>query len=262
VRYRCGTMRYRLVCLDAGFTTLSPRRTLAESLAELLAEHGHSATEADVRRGWEAAQRWFWEEYNQADNRTWLSDDSITETWRGYHGVMLRELGVTDADGLTERILAGQFSPDSWEPYPDVVPLLEELAPYRARGELQVGIVSDWGSTLREIFVALELDRHLDFVLASAAVGAAKPSPALFRMALERAGARPAEGIMVGDAYRADVLGARSAGMDAVLLDREGDAGPDVEGPVIRSLAELPAILEAGADAHHATSAVDADRSR
>lgn len=252
-------MRYRLICLDAGFTLLSPRQTLAEALVAVLAEHGHKADEAEVRRAWDAANQWFWEDYTRPDNRTWLSDELIRQTWHDYHDVMLRELGVDASTELMERILAGQFAPDTWEPFPDVAPLLETLQPHRERGELRVGVVSDWGSTLRDIFVTLELDRYLDFVLASAAVGAAKPDPAFFRMAIDRAGVRPDQAIMVGDVYRADVLGARSAGMDAVLLDRLGEADGEVTGPIIRTLAELPPILEAGADAFGVVSATDGD---
>ena len=66
----------------------------------------------------------------------------------------------------------------------------------------------------------LGLDRYLDFVLPSGAVGVAKPNPAFFAMALEHAGVAPAEALMVGDSYRADVRGAWSAGMDAVWLNR------------------------------------------
>ena len=52
---------------------------------------------------------------------------------------------------------------------------------------------------------------------------------------------------MVGDSWRADVQGARSAGMAGVLLDR-GDLHGDrrsegVDAPVITSLLELPALL-------------------
>jgi len=39
-----------------------------------------------------------------------------------------------------------------------------------------------------------------------------------------------------------DVLGARAAGLAAVLLDRSGTAPPQ-ESEVIRSLAELPPLL-------------------
>jgi FMN phosphatase YigB (HAD superfamily) len=58
---------------------------------------------------------------------------------------------------------------------------------------------------------------------------------------------------MVGDSYRADVLGAWSAGMDAIWLDRrEGVNITPSDEPVptdvrrIHSLDELPAIVAAG----------------
>jgi FMN phosphatase YigB (HAD superfamily) len=70
----------------------------------------------------------------------------------------------------------------------------------------------------------------------------------------------PAEAIMVGDSYRVDVVAPRALGIDAVLLDREGEAGPDVDGPVIQSLAELLPILEAGTVARAVASATDAGR--
>lgn len=240
-------MRYRLVCLDAGFTLLSPRGTLEEGLTAMLAEHGHEAGEEDLRRAWEAADRWFWDEYHRPNNDTWTRDERITQTWRDFHGVMLRELGVGDeAPAMIERILAAQFAPDAWEAYPDVVPMLEALQPARAEG-LSIGVVSDWESSLREIFAALELDRYFDFVLASGAVGAAKPDPAFFRMALDWAHAEPSQAVMVGDSYRSDVVGARAAGMDAILLDRDGDAAAGDRGqsdaPVVRSLAELPPLV-------------------
>lgn len=232
-------MRYRLLCLDAGFTLLSPRRTLAEALGGVLADHGHAPDEVELQQAWEAADRWFWDEYHRPGNDTWSSDERIHQTWRDYHGLMLRELGLADdASRLVEAVLASQFATDAWEPYPDVRPMLDDVH----TDDLVIGIVSDWSSNLAEIFAGLELDRYLDFILASGAVGVAKPDPAFFRMALERAGVEPHEAVMVGDSYRADVLGARAAGMDAILLDRPGKAGP-ADGPVMRTLLELPAQL-------------------
>ncbi|MGH2427822.1 MAG: HAD family hydrolase [Candidatus Limnocylindria bacterium] len=251
-------MRYRLVCFDAGFTLLSPRRTLADALSGVLTEHGHTLGEEDLRRAWEAADRWFWDEYHRPDNDTWGSDERINQTWRDYHGRIMRELGLGEAaPDVIERILASQFSPDSWEAYPDSVPTLEALQDARRDG-LKIGIVSDWGSTLREIFVALKMDRYVDFVLASAAVGLAKPDPAFFRLALDTAGVSAHEAIMVGDSYRADVEGARAAGMDAVLLDRDASAGPALVAPKIRSLSEMVPIVLA-ASRTDADAAVPAD---
>jgi putative hydrolase of the HAD superfamily len=244
-------MPYRLVCLDAGFTVLSPRRTLADALAGVLEQRGHAVDRGDLHRAWEVADRWFWDEYHRPDNRTWGDDVAIERTWREYHSLMLRELGFADrAHELLDAILDSQFAGEAWELYPDVIPALQEL---RREPGLSIGVISDWGSNLEGILAELGLDRYLDFTLASGAVGLAKPDPALFRMALARADAQPAEGMMVGDSVRADVEGARSAGMDAVLLARpredEGDDHwtPPIEVPpgttVIASLAELPPIV-------------------
>ena len=84
-------------------------------------------------------------------------------------------------------------------------------------------------------------------------MGVAKPNPGFYRLALDEAGVRPEEALMVGDSYRADVHGAWAAGMDAVWLNRhEGmNITPDDE-PLptdvrqIRSLDELPRIVRDG----------------
>ena len=243
-------MGYRLLCLDAGFTLLTPRRTLADALSGVLADDGHAISEEEMRGAWEEADRWFWDEYHRPGNDTWSDDGRIEEYWRHYHSVMLERLGLRTRREVLDRILASQFAADSWEPYADVVPMLEAV---RALGTVRIGVVSDWGSNLRGILAELDLDRFLDFVLPSGAVGVAKPNPAFFRMALDAAGAQPSEALMVGDSYRADVRGAWSAGMDAVWLDRREGANINPSGePIppdvhrIHGLVELPAIVAAG----------------
>ena len=242
-------MSYRLLCLDAGFTLLTPRRTLADALSGVLAADGRDVTEDEMHEAWEEADRWFWDEYHRPDNDTWSDDTRIEAYWRRYHGVMLGRLGIEARNEVLDRILASQFAPDSWEAYPDVEPMLAAVGAMGVR----IGIVSDWGSNLRGILSGLGLDRHFDFVLPSGAVGVAKPNPAFFRMALEAVGAAPDDALMVGDSYRADVRGAWSAGMDAVWLDRHEGISitpPDEPMPTdvrrIHSLEELPAIVREG----------------
>jgi putative hydrolase of the HAD superfamily len=243
-------MAYRLLCLDAGFTLLSPRRTLADALSSVLVEDGRTVTEDEMRAAWEEADRWFWDEYHRPGNDTWSADDRIEAYWRRYHTVMLERLGVQAHRAMLDRILASQFAGDAWEPYPDVVPMLDAV---RALDRVSIGVVSDWGSNLREILAELDLDRYLDFVLPSGAVGLAKPDPAFFRVALDKASVDPADAVMVGDSYRADVVGAWSAGMDAVWLDRrEGVTITPSHEPIpadvrrITGLDEIPAIVASG----------------
>ena len=243
-------MGYRLLCLDAGFTLLSPRRTLADALTGVLAQDGHAIGEKELRDAWEEADRVFWDEYHRPDNDTWSDDSRIDEYWRSYHRLMLTRLGIDAHREMLDRVLASQFAGNAWELYPDVEPMLSEV---RDIGGVAIGIVSDWGSNLRGILAELGLDRYLDFVLPSGAVGVAKPNPAFFRMALEKVGVEAPDALMVGDSYRADVRGAWSAGMDALWLHRdEGTNITPAHEPIpddvrlIRSLDEVPGIVRSG----------------
>ena len=71
MRYRCDAMAYRLLCLDAGFTLLSPRHTLADALSGVLAADGHAISEEELHAAWEQSDRWFWDEYHRPGNDTW-----------------------------------------------------------------------------------------------------------------------------------------------------------------------------------------------
>lgn len=56
-------------------------------------------------------------------------------------------------------------------------------------------------------------------VIDSTVVGAAKPDPRIFEIALERAGATAAATVHVGDALANDVIGARAAGITPIHFD-------------------------------------------
>ena len=76
----------------------------------------------------------------------------------------------------------------------------------------------------------------------------AKPHPRAFLAGCEPLGTDPATTAYVGDRLRTDAVGARDAGLVGVWLDRRGRAREVPEGVVrIRGLAELPALVAAGA---------------
>jgi len=82
------------------------------------------------------------------------------------------------------------------------------------------------------------LRRYLHHVVDSAVVGVEKPDAAIFRHALSLAGAAPDRTLHVGDLYAVDVVGARAAGLHAVLVDPHGD-WPDVDCERVRDVAAL-----------------------
>jgi putative hydrolase of the HAD superfamily len=121
--------------------------------------------------------------------------------------------------------------------FPDVLPALRDL---RARG-LRLVVVSNWDCSLPEWLDRAGIGELVDGSVSSAVVGEAKPAPAVFEAGLRLAGCDAAEALFVGDSVENDVLGARAAGLRAVLVQRAGDPPLGVE--TVCSLGELSAIV-------------------
>jgi putative hydrolase of the HAD superfamily len=93
----------------------------------------------------------------------------------------------------------------------------ESLSRLRAAG-LRLGIVSNSDGRVEQALAASGLRAYFDVVIDSSLVGVEKPDPAIFRAALDALGIGPEEALYVGDLYEVDVVGARAAGIEAVLL--------------------------------------------
>jgi len=91
---------------------------------------------------------------------------------------------------------------------------------------LVAGVVSNSNGSVRSILEQTGLTRDLDFVIDSAIVGVEKPDPRIFAVALEHAKVPADTARYIGDIYSVDVIGARRAGLGAVLLDPKGYWGP------------------------------------
>ena len=151
--------------------------------------------------------------------REQLTGLSREEFWRHFNRHMLETMGVQgDLDLLAEEL--GRHFATLKMVFSCPKPILDTLAELRTRG-YQLGMITNRENLER--FQAqideLGLRPHLDLLVAAGEVGASKPSPAIFRTAVERAGATAEQALHVGDNYWADAEGARGAGLHAALLD-------------------------------------------
>ena len=121
--------------------------------------------------------------------------------------------------------------------FADARPALDALA---AQGR-RLAVVSNWDVSLPPVLARLGLAPRLELVVHSAGVGAAKPDPRPFLVALERLGLPADACVHVGDDPRTDGEGAAAAGLDAIIVDRDGRGGA---GARVGSLSELPGLLE------------------
>jgi putative hydrolase of the HAD superfamily len=123
-------------------------------------------------------------------------------------------------------------------PHPSVDRVLEEL---RRQG-VKLAVVSNSDGRLEELLDRFALCRYFDAILDSTVEGVEKPDPEIFRIAAERVGAAPQRAVHVGDLYWVDVVGARAAGVEPVLIDPAG-LWPQSDCVKIRDLTAVPELV-------------------
>ena len=204
----------RVVFFDAGNTLI---RMDLDAIAAALARHGVVATSAEVQRAeWRARVRL------DATFQTGGSTEH-PDTGDRYLAFVLDELGVVQRPATVAALIAWRrtYNPPNglWTV---LEPQAEAALTLTRRAGLAAAVISNSNGTIAAILDTLGLGRHLDFVIDSSRVGVEKPDPRIFRIALERARLRPEQAAYIGDLYSIDVLGARAAGLRAVLMDPGG----------------------------------------
>jgi putative hydrolase of the HAD superfamily len=119
----------------------------------------------------------------------------------------------------------------------------EALARLKAAG-LRLGVVSNSEGKVAEALEAARLRDYFDVVVDSGLIGIEKPDPRIFEAALDVLGLEPEEALYVGDLYDIDIVGARAAGIEAVLLVGSGDPGRDCR--TVASIHDLADMLLSG----------------
>jgi len=100
--------------------------------------------------------------------------------------------------------------------FPDVVETLTALS--RA---YTLGVITNGFAASERRLTTLGLDKLFCTLITSEAIGVPKPQPAMFLHALSIVDCRPEEFVYVGDDYSTDIVGAKSAGVRAVLFNHK-----------------------------------------
>ena len=169
--------------------------------------------------------------------------DTISKQLEGCCAI-LRKLGVHEhVEQIAWEVLQYEhalFSRNNATLYEDVLPTLDQLR----QMDLKLGIISNWDTPLHAMVEELGLAPYFDVVVAShdQRVRSAKPDAAIFEYALNAVEVSPGEAVHVGDSFEADIMGAHTAGIRAILLDRDGTQTGQWE-ETIQTLHALPDLL-------------------
>jgi HAD superfamily hydrolase (TIGR01509 family) len=211
----------RFIFFDVGNTLLFPNRS--RILAPLAAKT-HPTIEA-----WQALERRTKHEFDQG-----LITARIDHGfWWTFHTYLLNELNAFD-EGVRDALVANTQNSANWD---QILPGTRE-ALERIRERYSIAVISNADGRIDAVLGRCGICDCFAGITDSGNVGHEKPHPAIFSAALQQMKADPAESLYVGDVYSVDYVGARNAGMDAVLFDVAG-AYRDGEFPRVESLAEL-----------------------
>jgi putative hydrolase of the HAD superfamily len=221
--------------LDAGGVLVVPNW---QRVCDALVRHGVSAEAARLAAAEPHAKR----ELDTPEGVRSSTDDR--RGWLYFH-LVLAHTGIARSEATDQALAelrAYHQEHNLWESVPGDVE--EALVRFRRLG-LRLVVVSNANGTVRAKLQRLGLAAHFDHILDSQEEGVEKPDPRLFERALVRSGATRETTLHAGDLYEVDVVGARAAGLKAVLVDR-GSLYAGADCPRVRDLRVLAAQLESG----------------
>jgi putative hydrolase of the HAD superfamily len=223
----------RAVFLDAGNTLVGLDY---EAIAERLQAHGHPVPPAEIRLAEQRAR------VRLDPHLRGARSTETADTFELYARYILDGVGVAWGEPA-RRIVAelrtvkppfGLFSAE----VPEAAAVLEDLR----RHGFRLAVVSNSNGTVADLLASHRLADRVDAIVDSGRVGVEKPDPRIFQHAARIAGVRPDEAVHIGDLYSIDVIGARAAGVAAILLDPAG-AWKDVDCPTAPDLAAAARLV-------------------
>jgi len=216
----------RFVFFDVGNTLLFPNR--ARILAPLPAGR-HPTLER-----WQALERLTKQEFDAG-----MTNGKVDHGfWWSFHTHLLEEVKTMD-EGVHNALVQNTQRSANWD---QILPGTRE-ALERIRQDYAIAVISNSDGRIDEVLRRCGIADCFESITDSGVVGYEKPHPAIFEAALRTMKAEAAESLYVGDVYSVDYVGARRAGMQAVLLDVAGSYR-EREFPRVESLVELEDWLQ------------------
>lgn len=216
----------RTIFFDVGNTLLFPnrRRILAALTANL-----HPTLSQ-----WQALERRTKSEFDRG-----MQGGRVDHSfWWTFHTYLLQDTNALSDELRDELVRNTQFSANWDQILPGTRESLERIGSKHA-----IAVISNADGKIDAVLGRCGICDCFGSITDSGIVGQEKPHPAIFQAALEKMRCQPAESLYVGDVYSVDYVGARNAGMDAILFDVAGtyrDRGL----PRVESLEELEIWLK------------------
>jgi len=208
--------KYKAVFFDVGGTLLRVEPSVGEVYATYARPFGFQGSADDLNQLFQKE----WAKLGGIESLGKKSGEQAEMNfWKSLvFNVFEHSGGLENFEHYFEIIYEAFERKDHWHIFDDVISsdLLRKLK----QSGVTLGVVSNWDSRLHTILKSTGLADYFDFILASAEVGSAKPDKKIFIEAIRRSEVNSQEICHIGDDFRADIQGAHSVGIEAILIDR------------------------------------------
>jgi putative hydrolase of the HAD superfamily len=219
---------FRAVYFDAVGTVLFPCRSAPSIYASVAQQYGLDVSADEVKKRFSEA---YYRQEKLDELANWVTEEA-REVAR-WQAIVTETLPTAPPECFT-RLYQYFAEPDAWTVPPEAVLLFEK---FHKLG-MQLGLASNYDLRLRSVLAGRpELDLLKANVLISSVVGIRKPGRAFFQQVCRQTNLAAEQILFIGDDVQNDYEGARSAGMQAILLDAR-DQHPEISNR-IASLADL-----------------------
>lgn len=216
----------RFIFFDVGNTLLFPNRS---RMLAPLPEDKHPSLEH-----WQALERRTKAEFD----REVTSGKVDHGFWWTFHTYLLQEVNAL-GESVRDQLVQNTQNSANWD---QILPGTRDALD-RIRQQYSIAVISNADGKIDAVLSRCGIYDCFASITDSGNVGHEKPHPAIFAAALREMKADPADSLYVGDVYSVDYVGARNAGMQAVLFDVAG-AYRKQEFPRVESLNDLEAWLQ------------------
>ena len=226
----------RCLAFDAVGTVMHPHPSAAEVYHALARKFGSQIAADEVARRFRHAFRDSEGDDGAApaESRFVTSEQIEFDRWKRIVGQVLDD--VTDIDGCFQELFVHFGRPTSWRCFPETA---EVLAEFKQRG-YELALASNFDRRLHAVCEGHEELQQFSLRIVSSEVGCRKPGRLFYDSMVEQAQCRPDEILMIGDDLENDVIGAQSAGLHAIFVNRRHAPASGEIGTLAELLTLLP----------------------
>ncbi|WP_427109687.1 HAD family hydrolase [Lysinibacillus xylanilyticus] len=226
----------QIIFFDVGDTLLKQSKTFESQIYEFI-----SSKESEVKYDFDSILSEIIQSHSKRNKTIWDNDKTINEYLHDVYFTLVNNR-VTNPDLVTKKLLYYMKSSEAWK----LIENTEEILNYLHKKGYTLGVISNWGSNLRNVLEDKGIAKYFDVIVSSAVAGYAKPHKEIFFKALRSIKEEIADIkriYMVGDSWENDIYPCFSLNIKPVFISKNKDQFLNRDMMIINSITNLKSLF-------------------